>query len=82
MEKRVADFLDVLYMFVYVDDEGRSRTKNLILRSFDEFNYYCWNPKTNKREVLSVKAVVRFEEVAPTLTDSEIDKVLKKENSG
>jgi len=81
MEKRTKDFLDILYLFVYKDDAGRGRTKELILRFFDQTGYYCWNPKTKKREFLSMEAVVRFEEVEPSLADSEINKVLQEKNS-
>lgn len=91
MEKRTEDFLDILYLFVYKDDSGRGRSKELILRFFDQTGYYCWNPRTKKREFLSIDAVVRFEEVKPGLSDSEINQVLdekipeggqKNENDG
>ena len=81
MDERRDSFLDRLYLFVYTDDLGRSRVKELILRFFDQNGYYCWNPRTKKREFLSINAVVRFEAVSSDLSDSEITKVLDGKNS-
>ena len=51
-----------LFLVIYKDDKGKTRTKILILKGSDNSMFYFTNPKDGKSEILPKKAIKRMAE--------------------
>lgn len=61
-EDNVPEVFGKLFLVIYKDDKGKTRTKILILTNSDNSMFYFTNPKDGKFEILPKKAIKRMAE--------------------